>query len=136
MKSLNITSFIKLTEKFPDQFRNYCEIIIDPYGSIIPINPSHQETVIRYAMEKENKSRKEIIKEIPPAYSILHYYIDKYNLIAVWYSSYIHGTYINKKPNRFQQRTLNLLVKNGLILDNAYSTREYGLYLERKAMGH
>lgn len=133
MKKYNVYDFINHVNKNKNMYTNYCEIIIDPYGNIIPASPSHQEAVLRYAMTKENKSRLEIMKIIPFAYSPLHWCIDKYGLIAVWYNGYIHGTYINNKPNRFQRKSLDLLVKNDTIKINWINkTREYKLYLERE----
>jgi hypothetical protein len=86
-------------------------------------------------MQKENKSRNEVCKSIPIAYSPMHWILDKYGLIAVWYNNYIYGTYINKQPNKFQRKTLELLELNYLIAGSGEPTDEYGLYLKRKKMG-
>ena len=60
MNKLNIYEFIEHVKQNELKYINYCEVIIGPYGNIIEAIPSHTETVIAYAMEKENKSRKDI----------------------------------------------------------------------------
>lgn len=132
MNKINIYDFVKYA-KLSKKYYRYCEIIIDPYGNVLEINPSHQDTVIKYAMEKENKTRKEIMAIIPYAYSPLHWCIDKYSLVAVWYNGYIHGTRTSKKPNRFQRISLEILKSNNIIQPEwVESTNEYQLYLERE----
>ena len=134
MDKFNILEFIEHTKKNKKSYILYCEIIIDPIGNIIEARPSHQEAVLKYAMEKENKTRSEIMSMIPISYAPMEWLIDKYGLIAVWYEGYKYGTY--KKPNRFQRRSLCLLESSGLIsIGWVYRTEEYGLYLKRKAMG-
>ena len=133
MESMSILEFMEYTKKNPDKFINYCEIIITPTGSIIQCIPSHQETAIKYAMLKEEKTRKELSNSIPMWCSPLSFLIDKYGLIAVWYDFYIgskrHGV------NRFQKRTIDLLTKNGLVDFAEHNlTNEYGLYLEREKL--
>lgn len=110
---------------------------MDPYGNIIIVNPSHTETVIKYAMEKENKTREEIIAEIPMSCLPLEWCVDKYGLLAIWHCGYMYGTYKRKKPNRFQRRSLGILINNGLIKEEYIQpATEYGLYLYRKSMGY
>ena len=133
MESMSILEFIEYTKKNPDKFICYCEIMITPTGSIILCRPSHQETVLKYVMEKENKTREELSNSIPMWCSPLSFLIDKYGLIAVWYDFYIgskcHGV------NRFQKRTIDLLTKNGLVDFTEHNlTNEYGLYLEREKL--
>ena len=136
MIKFNIDDFVRYCKENKDYYTGYCEIIIDPYGYIIPAIPSHTETVISYAAEKENKSKGEICDEISPFYSPLSWCIDKYGLLAVWHNGYIHGTYKRNQTNRFQRRTIDILKEHKLIrTDWINPTREYGLYLERKANG-
>ena len=136
MEKFNVYDFIEFTKRNPKSFIRYCEIIIDLYGNIILALPSHQEAVIKYAMEKEHQSRKEVAKSIPISYSPFAWLLDKYGLIAVWYEGYEYGTYKNKKPNRFQRKSLVLLKKYGLI-DPEWieQTNEYEVYLCRKSIG-
>jgi hypothetical protein len=133
MRKYNIYEFIEYTKQNKNKFYNYCEVVIDPYGNIILAVPSHQETVIRYMMEKENMTREDVMNTIPASYSPHHLIIDKYQLITVWYHGYTHGTHVNKRPNRFQRKALNILESNGLIKPEwVDKTNEYGLYLGRK----
>lgn len=136
MNKFNIYEFIKRTKQYDKRYISYCEAIIDPFGNIIEVMPSHTETAIAYAMEKENKSKEEIKRGIPKLCLPLEWCIDKYGLVAIWYSGYMYGTYKRKKPNRFQRRSLDILIKNGLILEvYKNSISEYGNYLYRKSLG-
>ena len=65
MEKYRIFEFIDHVKQNKDDYINYCEIIIDPYGNIIKANPSHSEAVVSYAMEKENKTREQIKTEKP-----------------------------------------------------------------------
>lgn len=135
MDKFNIYDFVKYAKQ-SGRYISYCEIIIDPYGNIIECKPSHTETVVEYAMEKENKSREEIKNEIPKLCSPLEWIVDKHGLIAVWYCGYMYGTYKNKKLNRFQRRSLDILIKNGLIKEEyVQPATEYCKYLYRKSIG-
>ena len=136
MIKYNIYDFINYIKKNHKNFINYCEIIIDRYGNIIICRPSHTETVLKYVMEKENKTRDEVMNNIPITCSPLKWCVDKYGLIAIWHCGYIYGTYKRKQPNRFQRRSINILIENGLIKDNGTPTREYSLYLYRKSIGY
>ena len=135
MERLNIHDFIKYTKENKLKFINYCEIILDPYGKVIICNPSHSETALAYAMEKENKTREEMKKEIPITCLPLEWCVDKYGLIAVWHCGYMYSSY-KRTPNRFQRKSLNILLENGLIKEEyCKPASEYKLYLERKAIG-
>lgn len=136
MNKMNINEFINKTKNEPLKWISYCEIIIDPYGNIIIANPSHTETVIAYAMEKENITREQLKQEIPMTCLPLEWCVDKYGLIAVWYCGYMYSSY-KKSPNRFQKRTLDILLKHGLIIEeHVQPACEYKNYLYRKAMGY
>lgn len=129
-----INEFIDYTEQNKLKFISYCEVIIDRYGNIILSNPCHIETVIRYIMEKDNITRDQIDNEIPFNCMPLEWCIDKYGLVAVWYSGYMYSTY--KKINRFQKRSLDILIKHGLITESyVQPANEYTLYLKRRSMG-
>lgn len=131
-----IDEFIDHTKKNKYGYINYCEVIIDPLGNIIECIPSHTETVIAYVMEKENKTREEIKNDIPKLCLPLEWCVDKYGLIAVWYCGYMHSSY-KKSPNRFQRRSLDILKKNGLIIeDYIQPASEYKNYLYRKSLGY
>lgn len=134
---MSIYDFIEYTKKNPLNFINYCEVIIDPYGNIIIANPSHTETALKYAMEKENKTRDQIIQELREIFCLpLEWVVDKYGLIAVWNCGYMYSSY-KRSPNRFQKRTLNILLKNNLIKEEyVRPASEYKNYLFRKSMGY
>lgn len=128
-----IDQFIELTKRNPDDWKGYCEILIDNDGSVILARPSHQEALIQYYCDKENITREEMMKLFPIEYSPSHLIIDKYNLISVWYMCIIYS-YNNINDN--QRNTLDILTDNHLILPsdkiNQCPTREYRLYLERE----
>lgn len=129
---LTIYEFMKHVNANKEKYINYCEVIIDPYGNIIEARPSHTETVLAYAMEKENKSRKEILEEMTIECLPLEWCVDKYGLIAVWYCGYMYATYNGKHPNRFQRKSLDILIKHGLIKEEHIKpASEYGWYIKR-----
>lgn len=131
-----IVEFIDHVNHNKNNYINYCEVIIDPYGNIIEARPSHTETVVSYAMEKENKSREEIKNNLPMHCLPLEWCVDKYGLIAVWYCGYMHSSYKNT-PNKFQRRSLDILLEHGLIKEEYVQlASEYKNYLYRKSMGY
>lgn len=135
MERLSIYNFIDFTKQNRMKFINYCEIILDPYGKVIICQPSHTETVLAYAMEKEGKTREEIVDTIPKLCLPLEWYVDKYGLIAVWNCGYMYSSY-HRAPNRFQKKSIKLLLDNGLIKEEyCKPASEYKLYLQRKEMG-
>ena len=135
MERLNIYDFIEYTKQNKLKFINYCEILLDPYGKVIICNPSHTETAIKYAMYKENKTRNEIMESIPKLCLPLEWYVDMYGLVAIWYCGYMYSSY-KRTPNRFQKKSIKLLLDNGLIReDYCKPAYEYKLYLQRKEMG-
>lgn len=135
MEKYNIHDFIKYTKENPLKYISYCEVIIDPYGNIIIASPSHTETVVKYVMEKENKTRQELKKEIPMHCLPLEWCVDKYGLIAVWYCGYMYSAY-KRTPNRFQRKGLDILLENGLIKEEYIQpANEYKNYLYRKSLG-
>ena len=137
MTKFNIYDFIEHTKQNPSRWIHYCEVIMDPHGNIILNEPSHEETLIKYAMEKENKTREELKNEVPLTCLPIEWFVDKYGLIAIWYCGYMYGTYKRKGPNRFQKRSLDILLKHGLITEeHVQPACEYGRYQWRKSMGY
>lgn len=66
----------------------------------------------------------------------LEWCVDKYGLIAVWYCGYMYSSY-KKSPNRFQRRSLDILLKHGLIIEEyVRPATEYKNYLYRKSIGY
>lgn len=136
--AMTIYEFLDLVKLNPDKWIHYCEIIIGPFGQIYLAKPSHVECCLAYGMEKESKTREEIDNEIPLDCLPIEWLVDKYGLVACWYTGYMYSSY-KKAPNRFQRKTINLLIQNKLILakDEAYvrPATEYRNYLERKKLG-
>ena len=71
---------------------------------------------------------------IPREFSPVHFIVDKYDLISVWYES-ILSSY--RGPNEAQLKSLELLKENKLIMPEYLmgKTNEYHLYLYRKNNG-
>lgn len=136
--AMTIYEFLDFVKQDPKKWIHYCEVIIGPFGQVYLAKPSHTECCLAYAIEKESKSREEIDHEIPLDCLPIEWLVDKYGLIACWYNGYMYSSY-KKSPNRFQRKTINLLIKNELILpeDKAYirPATEYNRYLERKKLG-
>ena len=138
MNKYTILEFIEHTKNNPSMYINYCEVIMDPRGNIIKAEPSHTEALIQYVMELENKSREEIKQSIPITCLPMAWIIDKYGLVAIWNCGYRYSSYKNKhgKPNRYQRRSLQMLINAGLIKEEYVEpATEYKLYLKRKSMG-
>ena len=131
LNKFNPFDFIVYTKKHPDDWIEYCEVLIDPNGAIILCRPSHQETAIEYAAEIDGVDRETILADIHMEFSPMNYIIGKYGLIAVWYAFGIYSNY--KGINQFQKRTLEFLKKNNLISQDfdLSPTNEFNLFLER-----
>ena len=131
-KKYSIEEFIELTKKNPDEWNHYCEIIIDNDGQVILARPSHQICLLQYYCDKENIKMENIEEYIPREFSPVHFIVDKYDLISVWYESILSSS---KGPNEAQLKSLGLLRKNKLIAPGylVAKTNEYHLYLYRKS---
>ena len=132
-KKYSIEEFIELTKKNPDEWNHYCEIIIDNDGQVLLARPSHQMCLLQYYCDKENIKMEDIEKYIPREFSPVHFIVDKYDLISVWYASILSSS---KGPNEAQLKSLELLRKNKLITPGYLimtKTNEYHLYLYRKS---
>jgi hypothetical protein len=136
LNRMSIFEFIKHTKENPLKFINYCEVLLTRFGDVIICNPSHTETAIEYVMNKCDKSREEIMDEIPALCLPLEWLVDKYGLVAVWNCGYL---YSSSSFNKFQKRSIKLLIKNNLLkeYDELFikPATEYKLYLKRKEMG-
>ena len=106
IKNLSIYEFLDEVKRNPNKWINYCEIIILRSGLIIISNPSHTESVIAYAMKQEKITREELMNNIPKTCLPLEWIVDKYGLVAYWYSGYMESS---KGLNKFQKHTINLL---------------------------
>ena len=132
VQRLSINDFIDYCKKNPNEYRQYCEVILDRFGNVIPVRPSHQETLIKMVQEKYNLTKEEVNSCIEISLSPLHFIISKENYISVWYNHVIYHN-INSR----QRKSLVLLQKNKLISEEVKScyTDEYGLYLRRVEIG-
>lgn len=92
MIGITVDEFLSMVNKEPFKWVCYCEIIILNNGLILLARPSHTECVINYAMQKESKTRTEIIELLrQDLLSPLEYYISKYQMVAVWYDNLLIG---------------------------------------------
>ena len=73
------------------------------------------ETMIMMYCDKHNCTREELNKQIPQDYwfGVDEYLMGELNCIMVYYD-FIRTI---KRPNTYQERTLNKLIKEGLILN-------------------
>ena len=133
---MTINEFINKTKEEPLNWINYCEILIKPSGGVLLARPSHTEALIHCIMNKYEKTREDVMLEIPFDCSPLDWIIDKCRFVAVWYEGYIchHGGL-----NRFQKRSIKILEDNNLIAPKGMQynalTHEYENYLYRKSLG-
>ena len=129
-----INEFIEYAKENPTSFIKYCEVVIDRFGNIYMVKPSHMETLIYLDRTKHKMSRDEYLETIPTFVAVDEYIISKEKYIAVWYS-YIK---IPKDGiNSRQKRSLDILLRNGLISDS-YDVKlcdEYQLYQWRVEHG-
>ena len=130
LKPINVYKFIEYVENNPKEFKHYCEIIINETGQIYLARPSHEQVLLALASEKNKMSMDEYYSTIDVSYSPSHWIISKEKFIAVWYKFRIEPM----KTNKFQQHTIGLLLKHGIILDSKTSTDEYQKYLKRKEL--
>ena len=63
MEIFNAAEFIEYVRRNKHNFIQYCEVLIDRDGNIIRCVPSHAETVLKYVMREEGKTREEVINE-------------------------------------------------------------------------
>jgi glycogen debranching enzyme len=128
-KKMNVIEFIDYVNTHKEEFTCYCEILIDKLGFIYLARPNHQNAIIAIAAKQNNQTFEEYHKEIPKECSPLHWTVSKDNIIAIWYDIAITPL----KLNRFQERTLRILHRNGIIAKYVkhIQTSEYQRYLQR-----
>lgn len=91
-------------------FVNYLEVVIREDGTVEYAVPSHQEKLIRIAMDRLKVTKQELYNLCPPEYyfDVVKWQCMVSRCVAVWDDFYI-GT-----PNEMQQRALQELKSNGL----------------------
>lgn len=97
-------------EEHMKKYVNYLEVIILPTGRIEYAVPSHQEKLIKIAMEKYHISRDELMRRCPQEYycDFMEWLQQITGCVSVW--SYCY----KGKPNKFQKHSLRILIKKGL----------------------
>jgi hypothetical protein len=97
-------------EKHKQVFVNYLEVIIDKEGVVHYAVPSHQEWLIKKAIEILNIDRVDLYDECPDEYcfDIMSWLTDVTECVLVWNDRYIG------KPNNKQISTLTMLYNNKL----------------------
>lgn len=83
-------------DKHKETYINYLEVIITGDGVIHYAVPSHQEYMIRLAMDMNNWSRKELIDSIPDDYlgDVIIWLSKVTNSVSVW-NTFIEFYWIN-----------------------------------------
>lgn len=91
-------------------FVNYLEVVIREDGTVEYAVPSHQEKLIRIAMDRLKVTRQELYNLCPPEYyfDVVKWQCMVSRCVAVWNDFYI-GT-----PNEMQQLALQTLKHHGL----------------------
>lgn len=96
--------------KHKETYINYLEVVITENGEVLYAIPSHQEALIKLAMNKLQCTRQEVINKCPPEY--YYNYIEWLSIvsgaIAVWNTAYMG------KPNKKQLSVLKKLKINGI----------------------
>ena len=91
----------------------YCEAILFDDGTISYAIPSHNETLIRIAMERDNITRNELDKAMPIEASPVHWLTEHLNCSSLWFNSCI-----SCNLTELQKESLIKLQKAGVIANN------------------
>lgn len=86
-----------------ETFINYLEVIIDEFGNVEYAIPSHQEAMMRKAIQRTGKTRQQIEDECPKEYycNYMAYLSKLSGCISVW-NEFFEGD----EPNEAQMKTL------------------------------
>ena len=84
---LDIDEFIKIhnPKNGTDKWICYNESIITPDHKIIAARPSHEMCLVMLVMQSQNISYKELKRMIPVYASPIHYIVERYHYISIWY---------------------------------------------------
>jgi hypothetical protein len=84
---LDIDEFIRIhnPKNGTDKWINYNESIITSNHKIIAARPSHEMCLVMLVMESQNISYKELKRMIPVYASPIHYIVERYHYISIWY---------------------------------------------------
>ena len=127
----SVIDFINYTKKNPNEFKQYCEIIIGIHGEIYLARPSHQIALLSIMANKNKMTREEYEATIPRNCGPTYWIISKERYIAVWYNRIWISV---KGMNRFQKRSIKLLQDAGLLAEELFieEQNEYQAHLYRK----
>lgn len=86
-QKVDIDEFIRIhnPKNGTDKWICYNESIITPDHKIIAARPSHEMCLVMLVMESQNISYKELKKIIPVYASPIHYIVERYHYISIWY---------------------------------------------------
>lgn len=128
-RRFSVNEFIEFALERKSEYTRYCEICIDDIGYIELVRPSHHITLMFMVAKKYNILPEQYEETIPERCTPLYWIISKEKFLAVWYNRAIIP---ESGLNRLQKRTINLLIKNGLLSEDiTYSpTNEYKNHLE------
>lgn len=108
MNRNNIDSFIQ-----NHVHDSYCEAILFDDGTISYAIPSHNEMLIRIALERDNITRNELDKAMPIEASPVHWLTEYLNCSSLWFNSCISCNLTD-----LQKESLIKLQKVGVIANN------------------
>ena len=86
-QKFDIDEFIRIhnPKNGTDKWICYNESIITPDHKIIAARPSHEMCLVMLVIESQNISYKELKKIIPVYASPIHYIVERYHYISIWY---------------------------------------------------
>ena len=86
-QKVDIDEFIRIhnPKNGTDKWICYNESIITPDHKIIAARPSHEMCLVMLVIESQNISYKELKKIIPVYASPIHYIVERYHYISIWY---------------------------------------------------
>lgn len=98
-------------EKHKSIYINYLEVIILPDGTVEYAVPSHQEKLIKIAMEKLKVTREELNELCPREYyfDLITWLTKITSCVSVW------NNYVVGEPNEIQKEVIEQLKLEGLL---------------------
>lgn len=106
-------------EKHKETYINYLEVIILPDGTIEYAVPSHQEKLIKIAMDKLKLTREELFELCPDGYYIPMEWLTKITgCVSVW------NEFVGGEPNEIQKEVIEQLRLEGLLKDTRNKKEE------------
>ena len=131
---MDIDNFIKIhnPENGSEPWIDYNESIITPDYKIIECIPSHEKCMSNCIIDKYNISIPTLVEMMPTTVSPLHYMIEKYHYISIWYNSIIifpgalMDTTISKMINDlYRAKLLSPDIFNHISIAHDYTTARF-----------